>query len=83
MGGETVLPQNLRLGDGPCIRLPIFGEVVLLETCESTNRKKPIFLKCETDVYRQEKSEICYVIYQAVRSQTAETGKRQKKVVDD
>ena len=54
----------MRWGDSPCIRPPIFGEVVLLETCKSTKSKKPIFL-CETDVYRQEKSDIhvCYVIY--------------------
>jgi len=24
-------------GDGPCIRPPIFGEVVSLDACESTN----------------------------------------------
>ena len=38
-------PKNMSWGDGPCIRPPniwrsSIGEVVLLETCESANRKK-------------------------------------------
>ena len=54
--GETV-PQKSEVGRRPCIRPPIFEEVVLLEACESTKRKKQDFL-CEIDVFRQEKSDI-------------------------
>jgi len=39
IGGWGTVSQNLRWGDGPCIRPPpIFGEVVLLEAWQSTNR---------------------------------------------
>ena len=35
--GGTVPPNKFEVGDGPCIRPPIFREVVLSDACESTN----------------------------------------------
>jgi len=48
MGGDLGLdwgdgpPKNLRCGDGPCIRPPIFREVTLSHACESKNRVKKV-----------------------------------------
>ena len=44
--GETrgMVPQNIRWGDGPCIRPPIFGEVLLSQV---RREKKQKFFVCE------------------------------------
>jgi len=69
-------PPNLRWGTAHASVPPIFGKVVLLEACESTNRKengiKEEMFFYEIDVFL--KKRVIYVIYE-----TAETGKRQKK----
>jgi len=42
-GTGGAVPQKIWGGRaGPCIRPPIFGEVVLLEACESSKRKKGV-----------------------------------------
>jgi len=44
-------------------------------------KKNEIFV-CELDVFRQGKSDICYISDDVRQSDTAETWKRQKKVDD-
>ena len=57
--GGTFLPK-FKVGDGPCIRPPIFGEVALWDSRESTKclkmRDEGIF--CKIEVFRKEKGHI-------------------------
>jgi len=51
-------PPKIWGGDGPCIRPPIFGEVVLWDARESTKCLKSEmkeFFCCEIEAFRQEK----------------------------
>jgi len=50
------VPQNLRWGTAHASVPPIFGEVVLLEACENTNREKAKIFLCEIEGSTTQKS---------------------------
>ena len=82
MGGDLggTVPPKFEVGGGPCIRPPIFGEVVLLEACENMNRKKREFFCVKYTHFRQEKSDT-YVTYE-IMSDSRDRGKDRKKLDD-
>src|SRR6218665_2397414 len=65
-----------RLGGdwGPCIRPPIFGEVVLLlDACENTNCRVKIGVK---EFFVLKRGNTCYIgLCRIIRFQTVKTGK--------
>jgi len=63
LGGRS--PKKLRWGDGPCIRPPIFAEVVLLGLRKYEQKKRKFF--CEIDVFVKKRviylcKVICYIV---------------------